>query len=392
MKKPSLEWSFHEIWNKSLEVEEIDHRPVEPRDYLWASEIGKIDTDVYLRMKGVQPTNPPNPRSLRKFEAGNMWEWIVQLILLRAGILHDTQVRVKHKYEGLLEVSGKIDFMAGGTANYDEATDVISELKLPPRVNYAMHQIIQYLMKNYPEGLGKKAMELKSVSSFVMNACEITEKPMEGHMMQAYHYTKHPDVDRTDLIYICRDDCRMMTFPILENTASLEEKYYNHIKRYTENYHSDILPPKAQPVEFSESEGRFSLNRQIGWSGYLTMVYGFESQMEFENKYKGLPASWNAVLKRKKKRLERDKWLAKHGATDADVQKEKTDGQKSARTQFVIKGEEKIYMPEELWVGFEMTPKNIEAIESLKEYGYDADTYAQKLVDVPEDEESVDTG
>lgn len=385
MTKTSADWTFAGIWNKSLEVD-IDKREVEPRDYLWASEIGKPEVDIWLRMKGVEPTNPPNPRSLRKFEAGNLWEWIVQLILLRSGIMHDSQVRVKHKYDGLLEVSGKIDFLAGGDFQFDKAKDMMEVIQLPPRVDYAMKQIISYLQDNYPDGLTKKAMEIKSVSSFVMNACEITEKPMEGHLMQAYHYTKHPDVDRTDLVYICRDDCRMMTFPILENHSIYEEKYFNYIKTYSENYLKEEMPKPANPIEFSESEGRFSLNRQIGWSGYLSLVYGFESQMEFENKYKSLPAGWNAVLRRKQKRLQRDNWLAQYGCTDDDVIKEKLDGQKTARTQFVVYEGKKMYMPEELWVGYDMTEKNEEAIKSMKEYGYDADDFAQKLVDVPEEE------
>ena len=49
-------WSFSQVWNKSLE--EREERLLMPRDYLWASELGKSAIDVWLRLKGTKPTNP----------------------------------------------------------------------------------------------------------------------------------------------------------------------------------------------------------------------------------------------------------------------------------------------------------------------------------------------
>lgn len=383
-----MDWDVSGIWNLSL-AQDTDREYLK-RDYLWASELGKIDTDVYLRMKGTEPTNPPNPRSLRKFEAGNIWEWVVELIFRRAGILQASQERVKFKYPDLLEVSGKIDFVAGGQVSIDSVKETLSDLYLPERTNSAISDIVAYLQQEYPQGLRTKAIEIKSVSSFVMNACEVTKRPMETHAMQAYHYTKHPDITRTDLVYICRDDCRMMTFPILENTTVLEELYYNHIKRYTENYKKDVLPEKAEPIVFNESEGRFSINRQIGWSPYLTMVYGFEDQMQFEEKYKSIPASWNRVLKRIKTGQLRQEWLDANSMTEEDVQKEKVEGTRKYR-QFV-QDVDKVYLPDEIITGHEMTAKNKEAIAEMEKHGYDAIECARKLVLASEEDEVDNTG
>jgi len=105
-------WSFTQVWNKAIELPQ--DRELVKRDYLWASELGKPLADVWLKMNAEPETNPPNARSLRKFEAGNLWEWVVKIILIRAGILHSSQERVESNYEGLLRVSGKIDFIAGG--------------------------------------------------------------------------------------------------------------------------------------------------------------------------------------------------------------------------------------------------------------------------------------
>ena len=95
-----MKWPFYSIWNESLE-ENKQNKPVEPRQKIWASEMGGAYIDRYLKMTGVQPTNPPNPRSLRKFEAGNIWEAIVGYVLLRAGILQKKQEWIQYQYPNL---------------------------------------------------------------------------------------------------------------------------------------------------------------------------------------------------------------------------------------------------------------------------------------------------
>ena len=66
------DWGFGEVWNAALVSGES--RPLTKRDNMWASELGKAPIDIWLRMNAVEPSNPPNPRSRRKFEAGNVFE------------------------------------------------------------------------------------------------------------------------------------------------------------------------------------------------------------------------------------------------------------------------------------------------------------------------------
>jgi len=331
-------WSLQKIWNESME--KPDDRELIARDYLWASELGKPEVDVWLRMKGEPATNPPNPRSLRKFEAGNLWESLIEIILLRAGIMQGTQERVEWQYPDLLRVSGKIDFIAGGKVDLEGAKREMESLHLPEKTSQAMNNIVDYLAKNYPDGLEKVAIEVKSVSSFMMNAIEITEKPLAIHRMQAYHYTKHPEINQAKIVYICRDDCRMFESPIFADTPAIEDEYRGYIKKYTENFKRSEMPEKAEPIVFDEDMGKFTLNRAIGWSPYLTKVYGYESQMEFENKYSKLPASWNRTLKRLKN-------------------------------------------------GDKITPRNTEVLEEMRKEGFDPDVLVTKLVDTPEEEAEV---
>jgi len=331
-------WSLQKIWNEAME--KPDEREAEVRDYLWASELGKPEVDVWLRMRGEPVTNPPNARSLRKFEAGNLWESIVEIILLRAGIMQGSQERVSWQYPELLRVSGKIDFIAGGVVDVEKAKHELESLHLPEKTSQAMNAIVEYLGKEYPDGLEKVAIEVKSVSSFMMNALEATEKPLAIHRLQAYHYTKHPDIEQARIVYLCRDDCRMFEVPIFAETPVIEDEYKGVIETYTKNQESDEMPEKAKPVVFDEDMGKFTINRQIGWSPYLTKVYGYESQMEFENKYSAIPARFNRVLKRVKE-------------------------------------------------GAKMTDKNKEALDEMREMGFDPDVLVTKLVDTPEEEAEV---
>src|SRR6185295_14623479 len=120
---------FAGVWNQSLTVRQ--ERPLVPRDYVWASEIGGSMIDRYLKMQGVQPSNAPNLRSLRKFQAGDIWEWLCALVLKRAGILIEAQTKLSYQYPGLLRVSGKLDFLAGGQPDWGKARREMSSLGLP---------------------------------------------------------------------------------------------------------------------------------------------------------------------------------------------------------------------------------------------------------------------
>jgi len=331
-------WSLQKIWNEAME--KPDEREVEARDYLWASELGKPEIDVWLRMKGEPATNPPNARSLRKFEAGNLWESIIEVILLRAGIMQGSQERVYWQYPDLLKVSGKIDFMAGGMVDLNGAKNSLESLHLPEKTNQAMNNIVEYLANEYPQGLEKVAIEVKSVSSFMMNAIEATQRPLAIHRLQAYHYTKHPEVEQARIVYICRDDCRMFEIPIWAESPEIELEYRGLIEKYTENYHKEEMPEKAKPIVFDEDMGKFTINRQIGWSSYLTKVYGYENQMEFEDKYGKIPASWNRTMKRLKN-------------------------------------------------GDKVTDRNKEVFEEMREAGFEPDELVTKLVDTPEEEPEV---
>lgn len=291
-------WTFSHVWNKSLE--EKEERPVEARDYLWASELGKSPIDVFLRLKGEVPTNPPNARAKRKFEAGNIWEWVVKLILDRAGIRIDGQKRAEFQYPDLLKVTGKIDFIAGGMPDFEKAKQVIETLELPEVFTRALDNIMAYFQVAYPNGLDPKILEVKSVGSYVYDSLERTGKALQIHRLQTYHYMKSENMERGDVVYICRDDCRMMEVPIYLG-GEVEDEYYSAVKKISDYVLTDSMPPLESHVVFDEDTGKFSKNFRVGYSMYLTKLYGFNEPAEFDNKYIKLVGSWNRVMARIKK-------------------------------------------------------------------------------------------
>lgn len=324
----ALDWNFCEIWNKSLE--EREERPVNPRNNMWSSELGKPYVDVWLKMKGVEPSNPPNARSLRKFEAGNIWEWLVKLILLRAGILQSEQKWVSFQYPELLEVTGKVDFIAGGKPDWSKAKNALEGLMLPDVFTRAYTNILDYFQEKYPDGLPSKILEIKSVSAFMYDALENGHRNLKIHRLQTYHYLKALNMERGDVVYVCRDDCRMFTSAVWLNSY-VEKEYKDYIEEMTKYVKTNTQPPLEKPIIFDEDMGKFSKNNMIAWSPYLTKLYGLEDQNEFDEKYKSVSDGWNRVLGRLK-------------------------------------------------TGKDMTKNNLEKLEQIKEAGFDIEDIKSKIV------------
>ena len=288
-------WTMAKVWNESLGTK--PERLTVPRQNIWASELGKADIDIYLKLKGVEPTNKPNARSKRKFEAGDIWEWVVKIILIRAGIYQTSQERVASSIQGMLEVTGKLDHIAGGMPNYDTALDDIKALELPEGIQRGAEAILEHFKTNYPNGLDQKIIEVKSLSSFAMDKVERTEKPINGHDLQCFHYVQNKRIEGS-IVYVCRDDARMYECPILVDQANLLERYTAKIAKMTEYYNNEQEPEKEQLINFDKDDHRFSKNFNVEYSSYLTMLYGFEEPADYDAHVTPLIGRWNRVLGR----------------------------------------------------------------------------------------------
>lgn len=288
-------WGFAQIWNQSL-----DNRPertLEKRDHVWASELGGAMVDRWLKMNAVEPTNPPNMRSLRKFEAGNIWEWIVGLVLKRANVLLDTQEWVEYQHDNLPRVTGKLDFLAGGKPDWEKAKADLAKFDFPDFIMRAASGIVSDLQESYPKGLKQIVLEIKSCSSFMFEKYERTNLPSIHHALQTFHYLKAKGMQEGHIVYVSKDDCRLIEFGVF-NPSPLEDTYLEDLAVLGEYLKAGEQPPLEPEMEFDEEDGRFSPSWRVMYSNYLTKLYGYKNQKEFEDKYRPLAAQWNRVVKR----------------------------------------------------------------------------------------------
>ena len=298
--KDPLSWSIYSMWNDSLERR--TERELKPRQNMWASELGGSFVDRYLKMTAVVPTNPPNPRSLRKFEAGNLWEAIVGYVLKRAGLLLDAQGWLAYQYPGLIQVTGKLDYKAGGIPNFQLAKEILDKefSWLPETIRRGTDAIITGLSEKYAmQPLNEIVLEIKSCSSFMFDVYERSGHANPNHKLQLFHYLKASGLSEGHVLYICKDDCRMLEIGVFNvEGGETEKEYKSDIETMTKYLKAGERPPLEDAIVFDKEFTRFSANWKVAYSNYLTFLYGLKSQMEFDEVYKPKAERYNRVMKR----------------------------------------------------------------------------------------------
>ena len=290
-----LRWSFSQIWNKSLEQRE--ERKMTPRSHIWASELGKSYIDRWYKMKGEVPSNPPNARSLRKFEAGNVFEWIVEMVLKRAGILIDAQEWVEYQMPGLPRVTGKLDHLVGGDPDWEKVEAEINGDTMPEFMTRASRAVVKYFRREYPDGLKPIVLEIKSVGSLMFHRYEEFRSPEPTHALQLYHYLLAKDLLEGHIVYISKDDLMLVELGVMR-PSPIEADYGRDVETMGKLMKNSDPPEKEPEIIFDKTTKRFRLNWKVTYSPYLTKVYGYKDQAEFEGKYKGKMAQWNRVVSR----------------------------------------------------------------------------------------------
>lgn len=287
-------WSIGHIWNKS--IEQGEDRKLEPRSRIWASELGKSDLDVYLKLMGTEVSNGFDARARRKFEAGNLFEWIVKMILIRCGIYNSSQEWIDNNDFGI-QITGKIDHLAGGVPKYDEAIEAIKAMELPDLFTKATTSILEYFKQEYPDGLPEQGIEVKSTSSYGIEKVYFTGKALAGHDLQAFHYAYNKKLPFS-LLYICRDDLRMAEIAIMPDDQDLLARYGAKARSIASWYDKKIEPPKEELVVWDANMERFSKNFNVEYSSYLTRNYGFENPDAYNEAVGSKCESWNRVIGR----------------------------------------------------------------------------------------------
>lgn len=282
-------WNMAQIWN---EVAYQDVRPLVKRNYIYASEVGAPYIDRFYKMRAIAYTNPPNKRSLNKFLAGRIWEYVFKQILVACGIYKHEEVKIDATpYPNGLSIHGRCDFKAGGYVDKEDAIFNIENLRLPEFLHLIAHRIIDKLAG---ATLEYKILELKAISTYAMQLIEMRRCAIPQHSLQAYHYQKNGKM-KADIGYICKDNSLMAQFGL--DKKECEKLYQLDNEEMTYYFIKNKLPPKAPLAKFDTLTGNFSKNLGVEYSVYLTKIYGFKNPDEYRDATK-FTLRWNRALSR----------------------------------------------------------------------------------------------
>jgi hypothetical protein len=278
------DWSLSKVWNACLDTNR--EHTYEPRDYIWASELSGSYYDRYWKMHGRKPTTPPNLRARRKFEAGNLSEWVVLQVLKRAQLLKSTQEHIIYD-NGDMKVTGRSDFIAGGKPKLDDLAD------LPEGLAEVSQAVLEMLHESGE--LDEQILELKSCSGMMFERYMIA--PARNHALQLFHYAyslKKPG----RLVYLSRDDLRMVEWTISPDSEEWLDLYLQDISTMARVYDmtEDEIAQLKEPLLVYE-DGKFKKNFRIEYSSYLT-DYGYERPDQYAEPAGKLAGRINRVVSR----------------------------------------------------------------------------------------------
>lgn len=296
-------WTVAELWNTILD--RVDEYPPTPRNYLWASELGLSDIDIYLRLNGVEPSNKSDSRAKRKFDAGIQWEWVAATVFRRLGLLIERERPIKYQTKNYLPVSGRADLVVGGQIDEDMVTQItraLSQVDFPEHYTKAMAEMLKVIKAEFGVKTFKtRILEVKSASAFMYDAQYKYGEPSMNHALQCFHYVNGSDTDEGAVFYISKDDSRLSEIPIWKDDEVLRKAYEDKLARITEAYETQTQPDREKLVIWDEDKGKFSDNWNIKYSSYLTYLYGFNHESEYTDAFKSKIASWNRVVGRIKR-------------------------------------------------------------------------------------------
>lgn len=306
-------WSVSNIWKDAVRGES---RELKVRDNIWASELGGSFIDRYLKMKATPYSNTISDETYGKFFMGVNIEYIIKRVFLLAGILQQEEGYSEHQYQRLLRVSGRFDMLVGGNPDWERARASINDSNvLFPREKQVALSIIDTFQAGLPDYLEEYIVEVKTAGVRVFDRYAQTEAPNLHHALQCYHYLVSNGIKQGRIWYLCREDGRMLEFPIYLG-GKFESQYKSDIVKMTEILARDSQPNPEPLVSFVPEVGKFQKNWRVEYSPYLTLVYGYEKASDYREAWEKRVGKWNRVLGRC---VKGDKMTAKNIDVIADA-------------------------------------------------------------------------
>lgn len=268
-------------WNLSTLVKDLityNQSSPSPREELWASDLGKMRIDTYLKLKGKEYTNPADGNGMFNFFMGKAIENGLTQMLTDCGIAHSTQERIEINLPGCLPLVGKPDVLLEVT-NWDETIKNISitsddgnEERLEAKKKKLV-DLVKEWQKKYPDGLPKTAFEIKSTSDWgFQNAQRVGWKKAYPHyFLQAYTYLYGLNLPEVHLLFISKGSKMMTEEIVILKNEEAEKEWRDEIKAISDIYYSNTepTPPALMSVN---GWGKETLNWEINYSPYKNYI------------------------------------------------------------------------------------------------------------------------
>lgn len=274
---------LRDIWNKSIST---DHktRKYEPRDYIYASELGGSVFDTWMKMNAEPITHPPNKRALRKFAMGNWVEHDVKQLLLASGLLIEDQKHVvSEPDESCLSIHGRTDFIL---ANTGKKTAINADL---PEFMHDFYNQIR--TDKFPETI----MELKTISSQMFTKRMLEPSPQ--HRLQAGFYSSELNMPSI-VTYISKDD-GCMAEHYIKDIPSVEKDIKDWNSTLADYYRNKERPP-LEPLILMNEQNKYVKNWMVEYSSFLN-EYGFDTPNHYRSRVAPTLNRWNRVLRKVEK-------------------------------------------------------------------------------------------
>lgn len=275
---------LQELWDIYNNEKSEEERKIKSKDYISAGEIGFPFLDRWLKMKGVKPSNPYEPRVKRIFNAGNAFHDTVKETFKKLGILVDTEQYIEiPATKKTLKIIGYYD--ARVKIKDWNKVELSSESRKQLAEKYTLKPNVEYLV------------EIKSINS---NAFwyhkNFIAQGYKHHQFQLYTYLKATNIQQGKLLYISKDDLTLEETPIFLNNEKLAQEWQKDVETITYYYKNNIKPKKEADLIFNRTRNRYEKNWRVGRSLYLTYITG-KTKKEWEDETTLKVKAFNKKLK-----------------------------------------------------------------------------------------------
>lgn len=252
----------------------------EPRNEIWASDLGKSYIDRYMSMKGVPYSNPSDGFSMQHFFIGIGVEraFLQQVELCMMPTVESKKIRIEK--DGCLPVVGRADLLFE-VPNWDEVeqriddyvqkTELASDLQI--RKKLQLREVVQHWRKKFPSGIPKSVYEIKSINSWALKYNKTDEALLNAYphyLMQLTAYMLGHNLTEGGLIFIAKDAGKNYGF-IREIPVYLSDKLVKMFWQDVEEFSDYFLNNKVPPKEPLVVNGK--LNWRVRYSSYHDKIY-----------------------------------------------------------------------------------------------------------------------